>query len=358
MKQLKEQLESEIKRSSKVFIVGHDSPDFDSIGACVGLQALAAHYGKKSYIIVDDDEIKIEAGVKRILAENKGKFQVIKKKDYLELVDGKSLLLIADVNRIDRISIGDCLDKVRMTIIIDHHGEDELTIKSAKKYISTEVSSVSEIIARILNAQKIKYPASVANFLLAGISLDTHRFKQNTTSRTHDAAEKLIDHGADIDYVNSLFLEGFESYCRINNLIINGTIIKKYSESIAPIQISFTLNRTNPQCVYLKEDCAKAADRMLKFSGIDASFVLGYVDDNNVHISARGGKKVNVGRIMQELHGGGNAQSAAAKIKTDDILKLEEELMTKISLGISSDEEEVFQRGQIVKQYKKKLPKM
>ncbi len=358
LKQLKEQLEYEIKRSSKVFIVGHNSPDFDSIGAAVGINSLVTHYGKKAFIIIDDDEMQIEPGVKRLLAENSEKFQIIKKQDYLDYVDDKSLVIIVDVNKPDRISIGDSLDKARSVIVIDHHNEDETSIKTGKKFISLEVSSASEAVARILIAQKVKYSATAANFLLAGINLDTHRFKQNTTSKTHDVAEKLIDRGASTDYVNSLFLEEFESFCRINNLIINGTNIKKYSESLAPIQISFTLNRSNPRGIYLKEDFAKAADRMLKFKGIDASFVLGYIDDETVHISARGGKKVNVGEIMKAMNGGGNNHSAGARIKTDDITKLEENLMSKISLGISDEEEEeVFKRGQIVKQYKKRIHK-
>ena len=357
LKQLKEQLDYDIKRCSKVFIVGHNSPDFDSIGAAVGIHALAASYGKQAYIIVDDDEMQIEPWVKRILSENGKKYQLIKKQDYLDYVDDKSLVIIVDVNKPDRISIGDSLDKARAVIVIDHHNEDETSIKFAKKYISLDISSASEAVARILISQKIKYSATVANFLLAGINLDTHRFKQNTTSKTHDVAEKLIDRGASIDYVNSLFLEEFESYCRINNLIINGTNIKKYSESLAPIQVSFTLNRSNPRGIYLKEDFAKAADRMMKFSGIDASFVLGYIDEETVHISARGGKKVNVGEIMKAMHGGGNMHSAGARLKSEDIRKVEEELMSKISLGITSDEEEVFQRGQTVKQYGKKMQK-
>ena len=37
IKNLKEVLESEAKKSQKIFIIGHDSPDFDSIGSCIGL---------------------------------------------------------------------------------------------------------------------------------------------------------------------------------------------------------------------------------------------------------------------------------------------------------------------------------
>ena len=352
---LKEMLESEVENSSNVFIIGHNSPDFDSIGSCIGLYEFAKHFGKDAFIIVNDDELKIEPGVKRILDENREKLPIIKKDEFLSLVNPKSLLIVTDVNKDHMIAVGDSLDKVGSIIVIDHHTEDNHTIQTENKCITTGVSSASEIVARVLGISRIRYPKNVANYLLAGISLDTHRFKQNTTSITHDVAEKLINRGADIDYVNNLFLEEFESYCRISNLIINGTIIKKYSDSLlAPIQVSFTLNRNRPKSIYLKEDYAKAADRMMKFTGIDASFALGFVDEGIIHISARGGKKVNVGKIMEQMHGGGNDQSAGGRIQSDDLKEIEEELMSKIPLGISSEEDIIEEPPVIkVKQIKK-----
>ncbi len=346
---LKEMLEREIQASSNVFIIGHNSPDFDSIGSCIGLYEFAKHFGKDVYIIVNDDELKIEPGVKRILDENKGKLPIIKKNDFLSLVNPNSLLIVTDVNKDYMIAVGDSLNQVGSIIIVDHHTQDKHTIQTEKKCITTEVSSACEIVARVLGLSRIRYPKNVANYLLAGISLDTHRFKQNTTSITHDVAEKLINRGADIDYVNNLFLEEFESYCRISNLIINGTTIKKYSDSLlAPIQVSFTLNRNQPKSIYLKEDYAKAADRMMKFTGIDASFALGFVDEGIIHISARGGKKVNVGKIMKSMNGGGNDQSAGGRIQSEDLKAVEEELMSKIPLGISS-EEEIIEEPPVIK---------
>ena len=348
LKCLRDTLESEIKKSSNVFLVGHNSPDFDSIGSCIGLYTIAEQLGKKVYIIVDDEESKIEPGVKRIIDENKERFRFIKKEEFEKLVDKKSLLIVADVNKDYMVSVNDSFDKLRSIIVIDHHSEDEHTISTNKKFISTQVSSASEIVARLLSAFRMNYSKQVANFLLAGINLDTKRFKQNTTSKTHDVAEKLIDNGADIDYVNNLFLEEFESFCRISNLIVNGTVIKKYSDSLAPIQVSFTLNRNNPQGISPKEDYAKAADRMMKFNGIDASFALGFIEDGIVHISARGGKKVNVGKIMQAMHGGGTPQSAGGRIETNDIFQVEDELMEKINIGLS-EEESIIEEPPVIK---------
>ncbi len=349
LKIMKDNLEAQLRKSSNVFIVGHNSPDFDSIGSAVGLYTIAEAHGKRAYIIVDDDDSRIEPGVKKMMDENMSKFRFIKKGAFEEIVNNNSLLIVTDVNKKHMISVGDQLDKVRAIYVIDHHNENEDSIDTPFFYNSPEASSASETVARLLMAMKIKYSKDVANFLFAGIRLDTERFKQNTTAKTYDVAKELIDRGADVDYVNNLFLQEFDSFCKISNLIINGTIIRKFSEdSLSPIQVSFTLNRNNPQQIYLKEDYAKAADRMMKFKGIDAAFAMGYVEDNVVHISARSGKRVNVGNIMRELQGGGNSQSAGTRLISDDIFQTEEELMSKISFGIS-DEENVVEKPQVIK---------
>ena len=340
IKELACKLQKEIEESSKIFIVGHNGPDFDAIGSAIGLQALATHLGRDAYIVVDEEDAKLEPGVKKIIDENKEEFHIIKKADFMGLVDENSLLIATDVNKSTMISLGDSLDKVRHTIVIDHHSEDDNTIETEDKFISQEVSSASEVVARILYLLKVPYTQSIANYLLAGISLDTKRFRQNTTDKTHEVAEKLIKNGANIDYVNNLFLEEFESFCRISDLIVHGTVIKKYSLSLlAPIQVSFSLNREKPTQVYLKEDYAKAADRMMKFDGIDAAFTLGFVEDGNIHISARSGKRVNVGEIMKEMGGGGNSQSAGGRIESKDLLDVERKLMLSVPKGIPEEED-------------------
>lgn len=336
--ELKNTLAEQIDYCSKVFIVGHNEPDFDSIGSAIGLAYLANKLGKEAYIVVNDNEITLEPGVKKMLDKAEENYYIINRKDALDLADDKSLLIVTDCNKQPRISLKDDLDKFWNIIIIDHHQEDETSIPVEDRFISLEASSASEIVSRVLLLARKPINPDVANYLLAGINLDTKRFKINTTDKTHEIAEKLIRNGADTDYVNNLFLEEFESYCRISNLIVNGTIIRKYSDSLlAPIQVSFTLNRNLPKQIYQKEDLAKAADHMLTFNGIDASFALGFVEPGVIHISARSNKRVNVANIMEQLCGGGSPQAAGGRIEADDIFKVEEELMQKISYGLSDD---------------------
>ena len=124
---------------------------------------------------------------------------------------------------------------------------------------------------------------------------------------------------------------------------------------LTPIQVSFSFNKNHPEQIYYKEDLAKASDRMMKFQGIDAAFTLGLIEDGVIYISARSGKRVNVGKIMAEMGGGGTIQSAAARIPSDDIFKLEEILIGNIPKGLSEEEDIIDEPPVIKRKQAKKL---
>ena len=335
VKKLREILESGIKNSSNVFIVGHNNPDFDSIGSSIGLARLVKEYNKDVYIIVDDLKLNLQSGIVTVMDSVKDDYKFIKKKDVDKLALKNSLLLVTDVNKRNMVSVGDMLDKFSNIVVIDHHTENEDSIITPYKFIDLGVSSSSEVVTRILNCSKIKYDANVANALLAGIELDTKRFRYNTSPKTHDAAEKLQINGANDDNISDLFLEEFDDFCRISNLIVNGTLIYNYS---ATLGVSFTLNRNEPKEIYRVEDCAKSAVKMFSFKKIDAAFSLGYVSENEIHISARGNGRVDVSKVMMELGGGGNATCAGAKVESQDIFAVEKKIMDSVKVGVDPSE--------------------
>ena len=162
---------------------------------------------------------------------------------------------------------------------------------------------------------KIKIPSSIANYLLAGIYLDTNKLTKNTSSDTFKTVSKLIDSGASINRVSDFFTEDFTSDRRVQNLVnrldINhytvGTIIADENEIVEAVEL------------------AKAADYSLRY-GLDAVFAMGKISDDVISISARSKGMLNVGEVMSQLQGGGNEHSGATKIKDESI----EEVGTKL----------------------------
>lgn len=333
---LKKSLTEVIKDSSKVFIVGHNEPDFDSIGSAIGLLTLCRLHGRKAYIVVNDTDMHLEPGVKEIIATNRKKFNIIDMNTFMALVNKNSSVIITDTNKDYLVSLREHLGDFKHSLIIDHHAPDDHTIDAEYSFINQNVSSASEMVAEVLNSYRYRYDPMVANCLLAGIELDTNHYQNNTTDRTHDIAENLIKRGADPKIVAKLFKTEFETDRRINNLVFNGTLFEKYERDIFQTRhVSFTLNREAPKTIYQKEDLAKAADRMTDYN-MDATFAIGFVKEGLVSISARSKSDIDVGDIMSRLGGGGNGASAACKIETDDILSVEEKLRNIVSETIQT----------------------
>ena len=303
-----------ILKCHKVILIPHNNPDFDAIGSAAGLTLIAKKYKKESKIIVNDNLSMVDPGVKIIVDElNRESNLVIDKNKYLKEKNSDDLFILTDVNKKNLISVNDILND--NTLIIDHHNENENTVNASYKYINTKMSSASEIVTKLITMLKIKIPASIANYLLAGIYLDTNKLTKNTSSDTFKTVSKLIDSGASINRVADFFTEDFTSDRRVQNLVnrldINhytvGTIIADENEIVEAVEL------------------AKAADYSLRY-GLDAVFAMGKISDDVISISARSKGMLNVGEVMSQLQGGGNEHSGATKIKDESI----EEVGTKL----------------------------
>ena len=354
IKELSERLEENIDGASKVFIVGHNNPDYDAIGSALGIATIVKFLGKDAYIIINDGLSKLDLGVQNILAANSSYYNIITLEDFRKLVDDDSMLITTDVNKKYMVSVRDDLRRFKKVMIIDHHLDDEFTIDADYKYIDVAASSASEIVTRVLKKMNIDYSLKLANALLAGIILDTKRFQKNTSLSTFQATEELCQRGADYEAVNRLFVSDFKEATEINFLIsgneeLSNTRIVAYPQLLGAPTVSFTVNRNKPSTMYNQVTLAKAADQMLNYN-VDASFVLGYVSPDDVGISARSRGDFNVGEVLAKLQyldlpqvellafnpseivksGGGSKQNAGGRVTTTDIFKLEREIQRQV----------------------------
>ena len=360
---LKEMLIKNIKNSSQVFIIGHNTPDYDAIGAALGMVTIAQELNKDAYIIVNDSQQSLDPGVAKVIEESKEDYTFIDLEEYKSLADLDSLLIAVDVNKKYLTPLQDDLDKVGNIIIVDHHQETEQTMEATYKYIDYHASSTCEIVAQLLNSLQIKYSKNMANYLYAGIVLDTQNFRKNTTATTHDTAEKLYAKGARFEVVSKWRVANFEEDQKLNDLIfgshiireigenetteikINNNSIQVYTNILGAPKASFVINRMKPHEIYRQDMLAKAADKILS-NYAEIAFVFGYVKEDVVGISARSKCDVDVGRLLGKLEkidpsvfpqlqiilppvctGGGNKQNAGGSVTTSDIFSVEEFFM-------------------------------
>lgn len=312
-KEIKDTLNKVLLNNDTVFIVPHfyPNPDFDALGAVLGISLICKKNKKKAYIIIDTDINKFGAEEKKVVEYLAEEYNVVNSKLASELITNKSAMIAVDVSRHNLLSdgINSLIPKFNDVFILDHHKEDENVIDSKYKFIDPSLSSTCEEISRLLFAYGIKFGPNIANCMIAGIALDTNKFSKNAGENTFAVISKLIARGADIASVHNMFSEDYENDKRMLHIV---------NDVIFPTHVYAIAGGSGDKTIYNPEDIAKAADYLLKYK-ILASFALGYIDEDTVSISARSKGGVDVSAVMRLLGGGGNEYSAAARVKGKSI---------------------------------------
>ena len=293
-----------IIQSKDVIIMGHDSPDIDSIGAAIGICSGCRQKGKNAYILLNKVDSSVEKIVEKLKLSNVHQGIFINSDTALATAEKNTLLVIVDVHRKSFVELPTLLDKVSNIVIIDHHRKSVDFIDNATiTYIEPYASSTSELVTEILQylVERPKLDELEAQALMAGIYVDTKNFIFKTGVRTFEAAGYLKRQGADLIEVRKLFADDFETYRERERLVLNAEI--KNGIAIASQNVPVKNNLIVPQ----------AADELLKINGVEASFVLASSGDE-VIVSGRSLGDINVQLILESLGGGGHITIAGARL--------------------------------------------
>ena len=300
-----------VSDSDKIIVMGHKRPDFDAVGACVGIYTFAKIVGKECYIILNDSDR--DETIQKVMFEIDNSDEQLARvfvdsDEAWELMTPQTTLIIVDTSDASRVIDAAILSKANRKVIIDHHrrGEDIIT-NPLLTYIEPYASSASELIAELIEYQtKLeKITPVAATIMLGGIVVDTQNFSIRTGSRTFDAAAYLRSNGADPTKVKTILKEPFENF--MNRVEIINNSIQKSPEII--------MAKAPEDKYYTNVMLAQSADLLLTLKGIECSFAIGYLEEGKVGISARSLGNINVQLIMEELGGGGHLANAATQIE-------------------------------------------
>lgn len=293
-----------MNQSTKVFIMGHKSPDMDCMGASLGIYRMAREAGKEAYILLGEyNETLVD-----IVADTReaNEYEIISEERALSLVEDKSLVIVVDCHRPMLVESMELINRTQRLVVIDHHrrAEDVLPNQTLS-YMESYASSASELVTEMLQyvVDKKTVTRLEANALLAGIMLDTNRFAVKAGVRTFEAASWLKRAGADLSVVRRYFQDNADKFKAKAEGIANARI---YEGGIATsVCAGETINTqiTNSQ----------VADELLTIKGIEASFVAGRNEQGKTVVSARSLGNINVQYIMEHFGGGGHMNTAGAK---------------------------------------------
>jgi len=313
-----------ISSADNVIVMGHKYPDFDAFASCIAIMRLAKFCGVKTFIVCDKTTKALEPCFRKIAGNPEYENVFVNKTEAQDLIRSGTLAVVVDVNNIDFCEAPDVVNTVSDIVVIDHHRKTaEFKIQPKISYIEPSASSASELLCEFLEQiiPSKTLPKIEADFLLAGIFLDTKNFTHNTGTRTFSSAMYLRGEGANPLEAKAFFnmeLEDFRSEASFETNVI-----------IHKASIALAINRNEDNPPIARVNASRAADRLLNVSGVKASFALCRIGES-VHISGRSQGKINVQLILEKLGGGGHFDSAGAQVKNATIEEAEQFLYVAI----------------------------
>jgi len=307
--------------ASQIYIMGHKNADYDSIGAAIGVCCLARAKRKTVRIILDSNLGQAQRDyLDTFLLHPEYADVFITAQDAVLQADKKTLLVVVDTNRPNKVESQTLLLSCTRIAVIDHHRRaadyiDNAVLNFHEPYASSSSELVTEMMQYLVDQNDIL--RAEAEALLAGIVLDTKSFSINTGSGTFDAAAYLKRVGADATAVKRLLQSDFDVTSARFNLLQAAEIYK----DIVVIAVS---NQEQS-----KVSIAQAADELLGIRGIQASFAIAK-DDDTVFVSSRSIGEINVQVILEKLGGGGSQATAGLQVKDGNVDDVASELKEAI----------------------------
>lgn len=296
-----------IDQADKVFVMGHKNPDMDSFGAGIGVLRAVKDRNKEGYLILSGENPSIKNIYDRMLKEQPEILeQIITPEKGLELANDSSLMVVVDNHKPSFTESPELLDIISKVVVIDHHRRGVEFIKDpVLTYLEPYASSTCELVTEVLSymSDKINLTKFEAEALMAGITVDTKNFSFQTGVRTFEAASTLKRAGADTTVVRQLFRDDY------NTFIYKAEVVK----SSKIIFDKIAIGRLETQMEDSLLIAAQAANELLNINGVEASFVMTYVN-NKLHISGRSLGNISVQLILESLGGGGHLTSAGTQL--------------------------------------------
>lgn len=303
------------ENSSSVMIMSHRHMDLDGFGAALGLYQIIKKYNKKVSILINPEEQ--DSSISKAKEKIHTPVCFVTKEEAMKSVTKDTLLLILDVHKKEMLECPSLLDKTSSVVIIDHHIKGDSIIDTASfSYIEENVSSTVEIIVDFLKREGEHISSIFATIMLAGMYIDTNNFNIKTSANTYLAGAYLMENGANNVVKQELFQEDRKNIIRRGKLLKNSHMVNKN-------MIVCMLDKN----VYTGSDLAKIAEELLQFEEVEASFAIGYVEENVVGVSARSLGKIDVEKVMKRLGGGGHKTDAATRLEDVSLNKCHEILL-------------------------------
>lgn len=293
-----------IRSAKRVALIGHVTPDADSLCAMAGLWLALPELGKHPFAALPTGTVsrRLEYLVRH--AGMRGASPAD-----LQRCD---LAITLDTARDRRVNVEGKLESLPGVPVlnIDHHSTN--TGFGRWNWVEPQRSSTSEMVYELLLALGCQLTPTVATVLYAGIHSDTHGFSlSNTTARSLEVAHRLAASGARVHEVCE----------RLNRSLARG--------EFELLKVIFANTRVSPDGRLAwssashdeivatgcgPSDVDDQVEVPRRIEGIRAALLFTEGDPGKVRINFRGEGPTDVLALAQQFGGGGHRSSAGAML--------------------------------------------
>ncbi len=308
-----------LNKAEKVGIFTHENPDGDALGSSYSLKNVLEGMGKKAEVYIAGN---IEPKLLKVIETGEESPLEVSECDLLVALDS------ADIQRLDKWQ--EVFKVHKNTIAIDHH----ITHREyAGITVVDDISATCEVMWKLYKEMGVKLSKIVATNLYIGITTDTGNFKYSSvTGDTHRVAADLIDCGIKFsDIAKILFDTVTKDYLSLKSLATEK--IEYFSNDRIAI-----LYLTDEEFNRFNVDEATASPLVVfpsSIEGVEVGIYIRQRGSNELKVSLRSVKYVDVSAIALKFGGGGHIRAAGYSIDMkeykDNIKKLIAEIENQLN---------------------------
>ena len=120
-------LENLIAEADQVMVMGHQYPDMDCVGGCLGIRRIAKMHGKSSWIVTNPEQYSHDIKkLMEVIKKDERLYSAIVNPEMAEaLITENTLVIIVDVSKPSLCAAPSIVKKANKLVIIDHHRRGE-----------------------------------------------------------------------------------------------------------------------------------------------------------------------------------------------------------------------------------------
>ena len=293
----------EINKAQSIVIMAHETPDGDAIGSCLAMRLALMKLGKNPDVIMRE--------VSKVFDFLPGREEIKEDTD----IEKYDLAIALDCADFKRLVGNEYFEKARQTIVIDHHGSNNMY--GDLNFVNPVSPACCQILIGMFEYFDIDIDKELGTCLLTGIITDTGGFRYSgVTSETFEFTSELLQKGVNVSNIYKRVLETKTK----PNFELSKRVIDRM-EFLENGKITFTYI-TNQDLLDVKAgigDHEGLVEIGRDVEGVEVSiFVREKENEKNIYkVSMRSNDYVNVSDVCIMFGGGGHEKAAGATIKGD-----------------------------------------